>query len=533
MSEKTLSQQAGIDAADRQLRLNWLRLDETDLALVRESAVHLLPIAEELVKEFYDHSFAFPEFRAKVEIAGSNRGTLEGAQLGYFKQILDGNIDDAYVEYRLHIGKVHATLNIEPRWNVANYAMYMELIRKNLTKKIKGDKLADTLIAFNKLITFDISLVTEAYILGFLEKLMQTNSVLNETSTNLDTSASQVDTAAREIANAVQEIARGAGEQTDAMTGLNGEMTQLNESIGQVSGGAEDQYAAVEEAKASAGEVTEALGGVAGAAKSASETSEQSLSAAKEGMTSVQQTVEAMGTIRAAVTTTAEQVQELGKRGDEIGNIVQTIDEIAAQTNLLALNAAIEAARAGEQGRGFAVVADNVRTLAERSSDATKEIADLVAKVQAGTGEAVRAMEGSVTDVEEGATRAEQAGAALNRIVDSATVVSGEIEQIATSAEQMQSSATQMAEVIDKVGEISERLTGLAESMKEASERSATSIASAMAVSEESASAAQEVSASVEEVTAQIGEVANLTKGLGEASAEMTDFLAQYSSSVA
>ena len=99
-----------------------------------------------------------------------------------------------------------------------------------------------------------------------------------------------------------------------------------------------------------------------------------------------------MARIKTAVDESAVKVAELGAKGEQIGAIVETIDDIAEQTNLLALNAAIEAARAGEMGKGFAVVADEVRKLAERSGRATKEIAQLIAEVQKGTSDAVAAM---------------------------------------------------------------------------------------------------------------------------------------------
>src|SRR5918999_1637693 len=124
-----------------------------------------------------------------------------------------------------------------------------------------------------------------------------------------------------------------------------------------------------------------------------------------------------MTEIRVVVAEAAGKVEELGKLGEKIGAVVETIDDIAEQTNLLALNAAIEAARAGEHGKGFAVVADEVRKLAERSQRETKAIADLIRDVQAGTREAVQAMELGAQKVEDGSARADQAGAALDEIL--------------------------------------------------------------------------------------------------------------------
>lgn len=529
MASKSLTQRLAVTAADQDLRLRWMKITEKESALIREASLFLRPAADEIVRKFYDHSFTFPTFADKVREAGSQRSVLEGAQKAYFLKLLEGRFDESYFEQRLGVGAVHAVINVEPRWNVGNYALYAELVFPLLSKKLKGQKLVDTIVAFNKVFILDATLAVETYISeGVLQKLVDVSETLAASSRSVTDGTSQVDIAAREIANAITEVAQGAGQQTASMSALNGEMKQLSEAIEAVTGGAEEQFRGVQLARTASGQVQEALQSVSGGAQAAAEKSAQSLEAAKGGRVSVGQTVEAMGTIRDAVQVTAREVEELGKRGSEIGAIVQVIEDIASQTNLLALNAAIEAARAGEQGRGFAVVAENVRSLAERTAVATKEIAALIAAVQQGTGQAVKSMEASVRDVEAGASRAQEAGSALSRIFESAAEVNTEIERIANASQKMSTSATELANTIESVGAVAERLNGLATQMRSASERASGSIQSASAISEESAAASQQVSASVEEVSAQVGEVASLAKSLGDISADMGKFLTRF-----
>ena len=130
----------------------------------------------------------------------------------------------------------------------------------------------------------------------------------------------------------------------------------------------------------------------------------------------MRRTIHGMDNIREQIQETSKRIKRLGESSQEIGNIVELIEDIADQTNILALNAAMQAAAAGESGRGFAVVADEVQRLAERSANATKQIDALVKTIQADTNEAVNSMEASTTEVVGGAKLAEDAGEALQRI---------------------------------------------------------------------------------------------------------------------
>ena len=529
MSAQRLTQTLALTPSDQALRLRWLQLTDRDVALVREAAVFLRPRADDIVRRFYDHSFAFPEFVRKVEESGSNRARLEGTQKDYFLRLLDAKFDDDYFEHRLRLGRTHAVLNVEPRWNVGNYAVYSRLVFDELAKKLKGQKLVETIEAFAKVFVLDASLAVEAYISeGVLARLVDACQTIGSTVSPIREGTRQLDAAAREIANAAQEVARGATVQSSSLSDLSGQMRSLADGINEVAMAASAQADGLRLAARGAEEVRVALAGVAASARAAAQKGEGSLAAAREGMAAVQQTVDAMNTIREAVRGTAGEIEELGRRGSEIGAIIQVIEDIARQTNLLALNAAIEAARAGEQGRGFAVVAENVRSLAERTAVATKEIAGLIAAVQQGTGQAVRAMEASVRDVETGAARANEAGAALSRIVDSATEVNVEIDRIAAAAAGMQEGVESLAVQVRDVAAIADRLAGLAAEMRGRSDRAVEAITSTSAVSEESAAASEQVSASVEEVTAQVSELAGLAQKLTEVSRDMAAFLARF-----
>jgi methyl-accepting chemotaxis protein len=183
---------------------------------------------------------------------------------------------------------------------------------------------------------------------------------------------------------------------------------------------------------------------------------QQSLANAKQGAEAVQATIKGMSRIREQVQETAKRIKRLGESSQEIGEIVQLIDDIADRTSILALNASIQAAMAGEAGRGFAVVAEEVERLAERSSDATKRITNLVKTIQMGTGEAIAAMEESTHEVVEGSKLANQAGQALNEIESVSNRLADVIQSISLTAKQQARGSEVLAKSMGNISDITQ-----------------------------------------------------------------------------
>jgi twitching motility protein PilJ len=183
---------------------------------------------------------------------------------------------------------------------------------------------------------------------------------------------------------------------------------------------------------------------VSAAAQETATVAQQSLHAAESGLRAVTDTIGGMNAIRDQIQETSKRIKRLGESSQEIGEITELIGDITEQTNVLALNAAIQAASAGEAGRGFSVVAEEVQRLAERSGDATRQIAAIVRTIQTDTQDAVAAMERSTQGVVEGAQLSDAAGTAL---ADIDRVTRELSELIARIAEQAQSEA-QSANVV-------------------------------------------------------------------------------------
>jgi twitching motility protein PilJ len=252
-----------------------------------------------------------------------------------------------------------------------------------------------------------------------IEELRKLVATVNETALMVDTATKQTENTAAHLAKAADNQAKEINAATESIVSMAG-------SIEEVSGNAERS----------------------------SDVARHSVEVAHKGGEAVRRTIDGMNAIRETIQETSKRIKRLGESSQEIGNIVELINDIAEQTNILALNASIQASMAGEAGRGFAVVADEVQRLAERSTNATKQIEVLVRTIQADTNEAVVSMERSTTDVVGGALLAENAGAALDEIEQVSNQIASLVQNISGSARQQAGAAADVTRRTTRLKEI-------------------------------------------------------------------------------
>jgi twitching motility protein PilJ len=248
---------------------------------------------------------------------------------------------------------------------------------------------------------------------------------------------------------------------------------RINEAAGQVSHAAmtaqstsnellaatEHQAQEIREAGDSVLSMAESMNQVSGRAAQSAQVARNSLEAAEKGSAAVQNSISGMNDIRDQIQETSKRIKRLGESSQEIGEIVELISDITEQTNVLALNAAIQAASAGEAGRGFTVVAEEVQRLAERSGEATKQIAAIVKTIQTDTQDAVSAMENSTRGVVDGTKLSDAAGQALTEISSVSRNLAQLIESISTSTQEEAVTATGVAESMKGILQVTDRTT--------------------------------------------------------------------------
>jgi len=286
---------------------------------------------------------------------------------------------------------------------------------------------------------------------------------LRDLATKVRDSATGVATGSSQMAAASNESAKVSVEAARAIDEVSSTMHEMSINVQNVVKSTQLQSSSVAETSASIDQMVASIQRVADTAKTLLEICQRSREEVHTGIETMDKATNGLTRTSAAIRSSAEIIDVLGRRADEIGKIIEVIDDLAEQTNLLALNAAIEAARAGEHGLGFAVVAEEVRKLAEKSTQSTKEISDLIQGIQKEAREAVENMEKSTSMVQQGLELGGDLNVALTKISNVVSEVYKYAQQIGGATNEQSAGSTQIAKATSRLTEITQEINSTIE----------------------------------------------------------------------
>ena len=291
---------------------------------------------------------------------------------------------------------------------------------------------------------------------------------------NVRDAAAQVAAGSNQVADASENAAEVGTKASSAIDEVSSTMHEMSINVQNVVKNTQMQASSVSETSTSIDEMIASIQRVAYTAKVLLDISSRSKDEVQSGIGTMEKTTDGLNRINGSIRSSSTIIANLGARADNIGKIVEVIDDIAEQTNLLALNAAIEAARAGEHGLGFAVVADEVRKLAEKSAASTEEISELIGGIQSEARKAVDNMEKSTLIVDEGLTLGTDLSLALRRISDVVTEVFKFSQEIGAATNEQSHGSSQIAKSTTQPNEITLEITSSVEEQAAAYRRSST-----------------------------------------------------------
>jgi len=313
--------------------------------------------------------------------------------------------------------------------------------------------------------------------------------------------AAQVASGAGQVANASEESAKISVQSASAIDEVTSTMHEMSINVQNMVKNTQVQASSVSETSASIDEMVASIQRVADTAKVLLDISNRSRQEVQSGISSMEKATNGLNRITDSIRSSSEIIDVLGHRADDIGKIVEVIDDLAEQTNLLALNAAIEAARAGEHGLGFAVVADEVRKLAEKSAQSTKEISDLIASIQKEARKAVDNMDKSTTIVNEGLSLGGEMSTALKKISNVVTEVYKFAKEIGAATNEQSHGSSQIAKATTRLNEITHEISSSVEEQASGTQAVVNAMERMRELVQQSTSSSTELAASSEQMS--------------------------------
>ncbi|HWZ46452.1 MAG TPA: methyl-accepting chemotaxis protein [Candidatus Saccharimonadales bacterium] len=318
---------------------------------------------------------------------------------------------------------------------------------------------------------------------------------------NVRDSAAQVASGSSQVASASDDSAKISVQAASAIDEVTSTMHEMSINVQNMVKSTQLQSSNVSETSASIDEMVASIQRVADTAKVLLDISQRSRDEVHSGINTMQKATDGLNRINSSISSSAEIISVLGQRADDIGKIIEVIDDLAEQTNLLALNAAIEAARAGEHGLGFAVVADEVRKLAEKSAQSTREISDLIQSIQKEARKAVENMEKSTTIVNEGLTLGGDLSSALKKISNVVAEVYKFAQEIGAATNEQSHGSSQIAKATTRLNEITHEINSSVEEQASGAQAVVKAMEKMRELVQRSSSGSTELAASSEQMS--------------------------------
>jgi methyl-accepting chemotaxis protein len=313
--------------------------------------------------------------------------------------------------------------------------------------------------------------------------------------------SAQVASASGQVANASDDSAKIGLQASSAIDEVTSTMHEMSVNVQNMVKSTQVQASSVSETSASIDQMVASIQRVADTAKVLLDISNRSREEVHSGITTMEKATDGLNRINATITSSGEIIGALGQRADDIGKIIEVIDDLAEQTNLLALNAAIEAARAGEHGLGFAVVADEVRKLAEKSAQSTKEISELIQSIQKEARKAVENMDRSTGIVNEGLDLGGELNGALRKISNVVTEVYKFAQEIGAATNEQSHGSSQIARATTRLNEITHEISSAVEEQASGAQAVVKAMERMRELVQQSTSGSTELAASAEQMS--------------------------------